>query len=526
MAYNGGVISPPVSIYDVQQPCWVRLVRTVSGTTERIYSPSLGVLCGANVGDTVPASDGKGSWKVEARGAINRWARYKPERIDGYRPIMHGSMLSQTRTRKGNNFGLEVPYLISDPNKGWYIDVMAKRVYDILERTKYAHEPLSEDKLAWQYLKPRGDRTPQGGVQEYYRLTDFVRIPTDDTDPYYNTVYAKGYNHNASVPFVSWMNKFGVTEKHTAARGTWYECNKQITNVLTIVFQNSIGDDLHLQDFINLGTDASGRAWRPVLQVFNDYTPAGGTAWYNRSQPDMEIIGDPITADSGGTIWSVSLPLSSFQDNANAFYHLCIGIGYVNAGGNTWGSGNALFLLPYTEEQDENSEYPFYYQFSVVSHKERRLNVTGLQFFADGLQRWENASGQAPYFTIHSLATDFIGLTITVTKYPNQPLKFVKGTDSTTTNYMKIIAKEMINYTETTKFLIPSKGPSYSWAENTDGIDIHAGDVTETETLYATLYIGNIPIGGYGEYHLQADTSAGQMDDIGYFSIRKVQYGS
>ena len=521
MAYNGGVISPPVSIYDVQQPCWVRLVRTVSGTTERIYSPSLGVLCGANVGDTVPASDGKGSWTVEARGAINRWARYKPERIDGYRPIMHGSMLSQTRTRKGNNFGLDVPYCITNPNRGWVADVMNGMVWDILNR----------DYVAWEYLKPRGDRTPQGGVQEYYRLTDFVRIPTDDTDPYYNTVYAKGYNHNARVPFVSWMNQLGVIEKHTAARGTWYECNKQISNALTIVFQNSIGDDLHLQDFINLGTDASGRAWRPVLQVFNDYTPAGGTAWYNRSQPDMEIIGDAITADSGGTIWSVSLPLSSFQDNANAFYHLCIGIGYVNAGGTSWGSGNALFLLPYTEEQDEDGEFPFYYQFSVVSHQERRLNVTALQIFADGLQRWENASGQAPYFTIHSLATDFIGLTITVTKYPNQPLKFVKGTDSTTTNYMKIIAKEMINYQETPKFLTPSVGPSPSgsqspWAENINGIDIPAGAATETVTLYATLNIGSIPVGGYGEYHLQADTSAGQMDDIGYFSIRKVQYGS
>ena len=521
MAHNGGIISPPVSIYDVQQYCWVRLVRTVSGATERIYSSSLGVLCGASVGDTVPASDGHGSWTVEARGAINRWARYKPERIDGYKPIIHGSLLGQSRSRKGNNFGLDVPYCITNPNRGWVADVMNGMVWDILNR----------DYVAWEYLKPRGDRTPQGGVQEYYRLTDFVRIPTDNTDPFYNTVYAKGYNHNARVPFVSWMNQTGVTEKHTAARGTWYECNKQISNALIILFQNSIGDDLHLQDFINLGTDASGRAWRPVLQVFNDYTPAGGTAWYNRGQPDMEIIGSPITADSGGTLWSVSLPLTNFQDNANAFYHLCIGIGYVDAGGTTWGSGNALFLLPYTEEQDENSEYPFYYQFSVVSHQERILRVLSLQFFADGLQRWENASGQAPYFTIHSLATDLIGITMTVTKYPNQPLKFVKGTDSETIDYMKIVAREMINYQETIKFLTPSVGPTPSgsqspWAENINGIDIPAGQVSETVTLYATLYIGNIPIGGYGEYHLQADTSAGQMDDIGYFSIRKVQYGS
>ena len=110
-------------------------------------------------------------------------------------------------------------------------------------------------------------------------------------------------------------------------------------------------------------------------------------------------------------------------------------------------------------------------------------------------------------------------------------MKFVKGTDSTTTNYMKIIAKEMINYQETSKFLTPSVGPSPSgsqspWAENINGIDIPAGAATETVTLYATLNIGSIPVGGYGEYHLQADTSAGQMDDIGYFSIRKVQYGS
>lgn len=502
MSYSGGKISPPVSIYDIQK-----------ATGQQ--SGDLGTLCTCDT--------------------LNRWARYKPERADGPKMLMHGSMLAQIRTRKLNNFGLDVPYLIRDVNKGWYLNVMAKRVYDILEREKYAHEPLSEDKLAWQYLKPRGDRTPYGGVKEFYRMTDFVRIPTDTTDPFYNTVYARGYNRNARVPFVSWMDKAGVTEMHNAIRGTWYEVNKQITNHITILFENSIGDDLHLQDFIEFDDQPytqSRPVWRPVVQVFNDYTPAGGTVWYDRDQPDMEFVGSPIT-NVEGALWSITIPIDNFPNNANAMYHMCIGIGLVNAlepPYQSWGDGqHVLFLLPFTNEQDENSTYPFYYQFSVVSHQTRILNVIQFQFWDNARVQWNvQDTNHEPYFYIHTEATDVVRIVFTLTKEPTQGLDFVgqNGTSDDPTRYtaMRVYAKEQItgSYSETVRWLTPQTS---SWQNpNPPHIHIEPGPRTETVTLYATLTIGDIPLGGYGEYHICADTGGQQMDDIGYFSIKKVPY--
>ena len=41
-------------------------------------------------------------------------------------------------------------------------------------------------------------------------------------------------------------------------------------------------------------------------------------------------------------------------------------------------------------------------------------------------------------------------------------------------------------------------------------------------TLYATVNVSNIPVGGYGEYHLYASTDGSEFVNIGYFSIHKV----
>ena len=78
MGYANGKITRPVSIYDVQCCCWVQLQRTVNGVVQTRYSGDVGVLCGASVGDTIPASDSDGSWTVVARGEINKWARFRP----------------------------------------------------------------------------------------------------------------------------------------------------------------------------------------------------------------------------------------------------------------------------------------------------------------------------------------------------------------------------------------------------------------------------------------------------------------
>lgn len=87
MAYNSttGIISAPVSIYDLQQAVPAILQRTNSSTgdVEVIASSDLGVLCSKDVGDTIPASDGKGNWMVIQRTSIKRWAKFKPVNIGG-----------------------------------------------------------------------------------------------------------------------------------------------------------------------------------------------------------------------------------------------------------------------------------------------------------------------------------------------------------------------------------------------------------------------------------------------------------
>ena len=512
MANNYGYIEPPVSIHDLQKSISVRLTRTVAGETQTRYSDDLGVLCGAKVGDRIPATDGRGSWTVASRSNINRWARYKPERSSAINLITH-------EMRKYNHFGLDVPFC--------GMDLMNTMVYDI----------MNWNVTAWEYLAPRGDRTPQGGIKEYYRLRDFARVTNDITDPFYGTVYAKGYRQDARVPFNSWMDMTGVTEMYSASMGTWFEVNKQISNVLTILFQNSIGDDLHLQDFITLGTDDHGRCWRPVLQVFDNdvkYDEATGRylEWYERSYADFEACGPAITADAGSTIWSVSLDLSDFASNPNKFFHLCIGIGYVNDDFSSWGSNNSLFLLPFSEYQEIQGEWPFYYIFSVASHQTRKLRVTALSYFAGGLERWVDAGGQVPYFTIHELATGAIRLTMTITKEPDQKVDFIPQNGTPDTGYDPLIlqVKEMIQGEsgETTYYLNPTNS---SWS-NQAHTHVDEGARTETVTLYATMSIANIPLGGYGEYHIFAYTGANDehgnpvWDNIGYFSIHKIPYSN
>lgn len=482
MAYANGKIEAPVSIYDVQ--------RALGNS-----SPDLGTLI----------TDGN----------INMWARYKPQRREGPGLLLY-SQRSQFISAEDSKFGVQIPFC--------RLDVMNYMVYDILTN--------ADTQYGWKYLRPRGDRTPQGGVKEFYRLSDFARILTDNTDPYYNTVYAKGYNNNARIPFEAFLNMAGVTERYNIAYGgKYYEINKQVADALVLTFFNSIGDDLHLQDFIDLTASYSNNiAWRPLIQVFNDYTPAGADPWYERSQPDMEIAGDAITNVQGDT-WSVSLPLSGFTPSATTIYHLCVGVGCCNqASPIVWKDNNeSLFILPYTEQQYEDNDLPFYYRFAVVSYQSRRITVTQLQFYDSAHVAWQIATQSGTLFIINNLATDYIRLTFTITKLPNQSLEFVgeHGTVQSQSNSpLKVQAREMINNVETIKYLTPQNS---TWQTPTSNPVVAAGNESETVTLYATFYMGSINVGEYAEYHLYAFTGATEggvekYDNIGSFSIKKIQY--
>lgn len=437
---------------------------------------------------------------------INRWARYKPERYNSLKPITY-------QTRKNNNFGLAVPYCIEWQDHSWKQYVMNGIVSDVMNGN---YEP-------WEYLKPRG------GSQEAYRLTDFVRHPSEMTeDPNGDPTFwnLKGYNHRAKVPFVSWMDGTGVTEMKNSTRGTWYEINRQLSSNLTILFQNSIGDDLHLQDFITLGRDASGRCWRPVLQVFKEVV---GEYWDLKERPNLQVAGPAITADGGGTVWSVSLDLSEqngFHQDANQMYHLCIGIGYVDDNFSSWGTsdGTSLFILPFSEGDKASGKYPFYYKFSVTEHPARTIKFTALQ--------WHNgssyvaATGTPPYFDVTRFADNGIWTTMTITQNPTQKLHFIRENGTCDTGYtpLWIRVKELFpsSSSANTYYLTPID--SYQKVET--------GAETATATIYAksnpdtsaprVLDIGNIPEGESAQYYVQSRIgNDGEWVDNGFFRIRK-----
>ena len=487
MAYSNNRITAPVSIYDIQQALG-------SGTTD------LGTLI--------------------VNGNINKWARYKPVRTS--------TKLVSTitySTRKGVNFGLDVPFCNTDAGSGWVADVMNKMVWDIMGR----------DYVGWNYLKPRGDRTPQGGVQEFYRITDFCRNPQETTpsangDP--TPVNLQGYRHDAHFPFSAFLNMEGATLMHDYD-GDYYEINVQLTQLLTITFTNSGGDDLHLQDFIDLSASYGNNiAWRPVLQVFNGYVPSGGTQWYNRSQPDYEVAGGAITTDPQGS-WSVSVDLSNANFTpyigVNEFFHMCIGVGCVNPTFSAWKSGeNALFVIPYTEDQIDNGEYPFYVRFKLVSYQSRRINVTQIQFF-QSQTTWVIASASGSTYTINSNAGTLIRVMFTITKEPSQSLEFIGrngSVESSNNDPLKVQVRETVNYVETTKYLRPRTS---TWQTPANNPVVAAGQTSETVTLYADFDMANINVGDYADYHIYAYTGATsggseKYDNIGSFRIFKEQY--
>lgn len=153
MAVENSLIVGNVEVADLQRLVPVIIQRTVSGTTEKKSSGSVGVLAGANIGDTVTDNAGGTNWTVANRVDINPMSKYKPVRFNKIRPLSESEFSS-------------IRYGLRPKGTGGAYATFSSS--------------LINPNVAWIYDKPRG-----GAYNEPYRITDFYH-----------------YFHRASPPFL------------------------------------------------------------------------------------------------------------------------------------------------------------------------------------------------------------------------------------------------------------------------------------------------------------------------------------
>jgi hypothetical protein len=229
-------------------------------------------------------------------------------------------------------------------------------------------------------------------------------------------------------------------------------------------------------------------------------------------------------------MFSVELDVSNFTPSTVNLYHLCLGVGCCNqASPIVWNdNNNSLFILPYTQQQFEDNEFPFYYRFVVVSYMSRRINVTQIQF-RQSQTAWVIASASGSTYTINSNAGTLIRVMFTITKEPTQSLEFIGengSVESASNDPLKVQFREMVNYVETIKYLRPRTS---TWQTPANNPVVASGQTSETVTLYAEFDMANINVGDYADYHIYAYTGASEggsdkYDNIGSFRIYKAQY--
>ena len=494
MSVSSGIISAPVSVDDVAQLCWVQLRRTVSGVVQTMYSYDVGCLCGAKVGDIIPALDSDGSWTVADRGVINKWARFKSVRYQKESEITYSQ-------RKSVYFGLQVPYVRNDGA------VLNSDVYNILQTPSYQDAGWVHD-------------MPAGGAATPYRLNDFVKKASDTLPAWAGTL--AGYNHNAPFPCtVSIMS--GV-----ASMGDYlYEVNLQAYSSLTFYFANATGSDLCLQDFCDFTLEDSTKKWRPVLQMFY---PTGGTPWYSMSSPSASAGG---TAMSNDRTAALSVSISTTGRTLNQVYHVCLGIGCCNNDATQFpgtGSTDRLFIAPF----DRSVRFipQFYYKIRFVNYFTHAIKVVEV-WYSDGsvFKQCTNSGGSQSFIAGNDIVTGgYLGVKMEITR-TNLDAYFVEAnTTLSVTPKMYIRAGEQIGSgTETQRNLEP-KTSNYVTNPNPKYYKIEAdSDYATRNPKLTTIAYAILPHGltptttNTASYHMQSQMEAQGWVEVNTFSVRVSQ---
>jgi len=450
-------------------------------------------------------------------GQINIWARYKPIRLDTIFPITY-------QQRKNKHFGIRVPFCTS-----YLLNGKVKALLDDHDSNE-----------GWMYEAPRGDRTnviegSQYGIKEFHRITDFVGIPNDNTDP--NAENLRGYYHTAPVPLVVLLNTTGMKEMWDSDENvSYYEINTILNGSLDFTFINNVRGDMTLQDFINLSDKVTRNnkviAWRPFVQIFEDkYVSGRLVKWYDSTTAFKQYAGDEITNDDDAS-WTVSVPLNNngFDfDDPTKRYHICVGVACCDKDATEFrgaGSGNEdVFLMPYDKFLFDEGDYQFYYCFHPYTNFERRVHVTALKYGT------ANASYDGTTtFTIPKNSSGTLSLITIAIELNEQQLYFVgeHGTSPDDSIYsMKIkLVEYLYGQERKSVFLRPANEQGQVLNPERKLIPTKTAAQSDTYTFYALtteIDVNDIGNGEYMTYYMFVDIGGSGYVRSGMFTIHKLK---
>lgn len=359
MSYNSNTktITAPVSVYDVQQAL---------ATSEK----DVGRLC--------------------VHTSINMWARNKPVRFDTVQ-VLTDAQRMQTR------FGLGFPGL-------------GGNIYF----NKFIHDVMNGDAVAWEYRRPRGDRTsilePGGnyGVKEWYRLSDF-----------------DGYKHDAIPPIHTALQNIDTFPYHR--ENNTYEINTSEVGALAFVVYQDAAANIRLSEILQNVSN-----YRMMIEAYAD-GQVGGLPWYSPwRNPSRSVVSDAIVGNNTVTAYLQTGGLSGI-------YHVCVGMQQCDDANRTNPISQTSFVAPRTHAEEATGKYPYYYKLWFVSYYAGKITFNAVGYALTG-----NFTFDGTYWTANYNSGElFVDMHIT---RGNSKMYFANATQSIPSDGQRI----MIGFTLTT----------------------------------------------------------------------------
>lgn len=432
MSVINGIVSAPVSIYDIQQILG-------NGSTD------LGTLCRAS--------------------QINKWAKYKPERINKIGIITHAE-------RRFNMFGF----------------------------TKYS-QPYNETSLLnpakhysdyWGYNKPRG-----GDYNEPYRLTDFVKNPNDPQQ----TINLEGYRHQAVVPVSS-----ELVNALSYYRNGYYLINKAEQNTITFIAYENPSADFLMKDLVPLEVDS-------YCIVVERYTT-------NPLEPNAS----PVAAESYiGSAMSVANPQSSvtipLTSLAIGTYYFLVGIQQVSGGQR---EGGTVILMPTTPEQEYLGRLPFFFQCNIESFLTQQFKIVGLGYgLMDGTFTYDSSQmcWKASYISSTVL---FIHMQVTKSTYEY----YFASVNATIPSGARRMTVYILSYDGGSNMALRPCDSSRQYFTNNYTVIPSSTQQNDWYDIYGTVDVSQVPGLNLNDYRVhffagKASLSDGVDHDMGSFAIQR-----